>query len=378
VLKGLLILDLTQYLPGPYATQILADFGARVVKIEPPTGDAVRHLPPHDAEGVSLAFRALNQGKESLALNLKTEAGRDLLLSLVDHADVLVEGFRPGVLDRLGIGQGVCCERNPRLIWCAISGYGQDGPYRDRPGHDANYLSYAGALGISSGRDGVPALPGLQAADTLASLAALSGILLALCERTTSGNGRVVDASMLDAAVSVQGIHFANHKAGQTAGPRSMSLNGGLPCYDTYRTQDGRAVALGALEPKFWEVFCDIVGKDEWVGSQFQPDLRAEVAALFAERTLDEWRLILEDSGCCLSPVLSYDEALADPQVQHRGLVEDTRTAPPVRFQPPLRRTDPGPFATRPGAQSRDLLSELLGLDDAELDALGEAGAVGF
>ncbi len=377
MLNDLLVLDLSQYLPGPYATQALADFGARVIKIEPLQGDAVRHLPPHDADGVSVTFRALNQGKESLALDLKSEAGRDLLLRLIDRADVLVEGFRPGVLERLGVGAEVCRKRNPRLIWCAISGYGQDGPYRDRVGHDANYMSYAGALGIGAGRDGVPTLPGLQAADTLASMSALSGILLALCERVTSGTGRLVDASMLDAAVSVQGFHFANHKAGQPAGPRAMALNGGIPCYDTYATLDGRAVALGALEPKFWAIFCDIVGKDEWVARGFDPGLRDEVGALFAERSLDEWRLILENSGCCLSPVLNYDEVLADPQVQHRGLIEETRAAPAVRFQPPLRRSDPGAFADRPGAHSRELLGELLDLGSAEIDALGEQGVIG-
>jgi crotonobetainyl-CoA:carnitine CoA-transferase CaiB-like acyl-CoA transferase len=334
-------------------------------------------LPPHDADGVSAAFRALNQGKESLALDLKSEAGRDLLLRLVDRADVLVEGFRPGVLERLGVGADVCRTRNPRLIWCAISGYGQDGPYRDRPGHDANYMSYAGALGVTGGRDGVPVLPGLQAADTLASLSALSGILLALCERVTSGTGRLVDASMLDAAVSVQGFHFANHKAGQPAGPRAMALNGGLPCYDTYATLDGRAVALGALEPKFWGIFCEIVGKSEWSGRGFDPALRDEVSELFRSRSFDEWRVILENTGCCLSPVLNYEETLADPQVQHRGLIEETRTGPPVRFQPPLRRTDSGPFADRAGAHSRAVLAELLGLGAEELDALGEQGVVG-
>ena len=147
---------------------------------------------------------------------------------------------------RAGGGAAVCRAANPRLIWCAITGYGQDGPYRDRPGHDVNYLSYAGAMGITCGRDGAPVVPGLQAADTLAGIAALSGILLALCERTTSGEGRFVDACMLDAAVSVQGIHFAAHEAGQLAGPRAMPLNGGIPCYDTYVTGDGRAEVLGA------------------------------------------------------------------------------------------------------------------------------------
>ena len=378
MLNELLVLDLTNYLPGPYATQILADFGARVVKIESPLGDPVRHLPPQDPDGVGASFKALNYGKQSLCLDLKQEAGRALLLKLVAKADVLVEGFRPGVLDRLGIGAEVCRAANPQLIWCAITGYGQDGPYRDRPGHDVNYLSYAGAMGITGGRDGAPNAPvisGVQAADTLASMAALSGILLALCERTTSGQGRFVDVSMLDAAISVQGIHFAADSAGQPAGPRTMALNGGLPCYDTYETQDGRAVALGALEPKFWEVFCEITGQDEWSSRQFDPTLRADVAALFRTRDLDEWRLILEDSGCCLSPVLTYDEARADPQVVARALVADRRTAPPMRFDPPLRRPTTPP-ATRQGEHSRIVLQDLLGLSDAEIEELGASGAI--
>lgn len=375
MLDSLLVLDLSAYLPGPYLTQTLADFGARVVKVEPPGGDPARHVPPHDEEGVSAAFRALNHGKRSLGLDLKQSAARDLLLRLVEQADVLVEGFRPGVLERLGVGSASCRERNPRLIWCSVSGYGQDGPAAATAGHDINYLASSGALSITTCREGHPAVPGLQVADALAALAGLSGVLLALCERERSGLGRMVDASMLDAAVSVQGLHFAAQALGASAAPRAMPLNGVFPCYDLYPTADGRAFALGALEPKFWARFCDVVGRPEWVARQFDPSLRDEVAGLFAERTRDEWRVVLETAGCCGSPVLDYSEVREDPQVRARGLLEEARAAPPVRFSPSLRRPAAA-VPARVGADSRAVLSEFLNLDSASVDALVESGAV--
>lgn len=377
MLHDLRVLDLTNYLPGPYATQILADFGAEVIKVESPLGDPVRHLPPQDLEtGLSAAFRALNQGKQSVVIDLKREEGRELLLRLVETADVLMEGFRPGVLDRLGVGAEVCRARNPRLVFCSISGYGQGGPYRDKAGHDLNYLAYSGALSIGTDAEGLPTTPGIQSADVLGSFTALTGVLMALHERARTGEGRVVDASMFEAALSIQAMHFMNHWAGLAAKPRAMTLNGGLPCYGTYGTSDGRAVALGALEPKFWSAFCDVVGEEDWVARQFDPDLREEVAALFRTRTRDEWRLILESGECCLAPVLDYDEVLDDPHVQDRGLLErGRRPAPPFRFQPPAKRSLEH-LATTPGADTRDVLERVLGLTQEEVGALRESGVV--
>jgi len=375
VLDGRLVLDLTRHLPGPYATQLLADFGARVVKVEPPGGDPVRFYPPHDAAGVAAGFRALNGGKESVVLDLKAPAAVDALRRLAARADVLVEGFRPGVLARLGLEPAAARAANPGLVWCSISGYGQDGPYRDRPGHDLNYQAYSGALGLNVGPDGRVATPGLQAGDLSASLAAVVGILLALLERERTGRGRDVDASMLDALVSIQALTLGNHLGGDPAVPGRLLLAGGLPSYGVYRARDGRHVALGILEPKFWRVFCEVVDRPAWLERQLDDALRPELEALFASRTRDEWRVILENSGCCAAPVLDYDEVLADDQVRARGLVGEARPAPPVRFRPPVAARPDAPFPTRPGEHTRAVLAELTDLDPAALEALLASGA---
>lgn len=374
MLENVFVVDLTRHLPGPYATQLLASHGARVLKVEqPPAGDPVRAMPPHDADGVSAIFRALNRGKQSLALDLKQPAAQAALRELLAQADVLVESFRPGVLARLGIEPTALRARNPGLIVCSLSGYGQDGPYRDRPGHDLNYQAYAGALGISVDREGRPITPGVQVGDMTAGLSATVGILLALLARATSGAGRDVDVSMLDAAVSAQAIHLLPHLHGAKLPPTQMPLSGGLPTYGVFTCQDGRAFALGVLEPKFWAVFCDLVDRPDWLDRQLDPALRAELDALFATRPRDAWRVILEQADCCASPVLDYDEVLADPQVQARGLVTPERVAPPLRFDPPCPEDHLVPPATV-GAHTRDALRSA-GLDDAAIDALLESGA---
>ncbi|MBL4845626.1 MAG: CoA transferase [Planctomycetes bacterium] len=376
MLSDLLIVDLSTYLPGPYATSVLAGFGARVIKVEAPSGDPIRHVPPHDAAGLSAAYRALNRGKESLALDLKQEAGRELLLRLVERADALLEGFRPGVMERLGVGPTECLAANPRLVYCRLSGYGQDGPYRDRAGHDLNYQAYSGSLGLGTSLEGHPTTPGVQSGDLLGGYAAALGILAALRGRTPLGGGRVVDVSILDALISAQGIHFAAHASGTQARPRGMPLNGGFPCYDVYETSCGGHFALAALEPKFWHTYCEIVARPEWEARGFDPSLRDEVAELFATRSREEWRIVLENSACCAAPVLSYDEVSEDDQVVARRLCEEGRVASPVRFDPPAT---PRAYAvaSTPGADRSAVLSDLLGLDDDAQARLAEKGAFG-
>ena len=375
MLQDLLVLDLTRHLPGPYATQLLADLGARVVKVEaPPAGDPTRVVPPCDAEGVSAAFRALNQGKRSLGLDLKRPEAVALLRRLCARVDVLVEGFRPGVMTRLGLDPQELMAAHPRLVGCSITGYGQDGPYRDRPGHDLNYQAYAGALWVTADRDGRPVLPGVQLGDLSASFAALTGVLAALLERTRTGRGRWVDAAMLDALVSLQSLHLGPHRAGARAVPGQLPLSGGIPSYGLYRCADERWVALGALEPKFFQVLCETVGKPEWAERQFDATLQADLEALFATRPRDEWRFILEDAGCCLAPVLDYDELACDPQVVARGLLPPGRCAPPVRFQPPHEPDPRAPFPTRVGEHTGAVLREELGLSAEEVGALFAAG----
>lgn len=375
MLHDRLVLDLTRHLPGPYATQLLGDLGARVIKVEaPPGGDPTRAVPPYDASGVSAAFRALNQGKRSLGLDLKRPEARDLILRLCARADVVVEGFRPGVMARLGLDPQELMRAHPHLVVCSISGYGQDGPYRDRAGHDLNYQAYAGALWVSTDREGRAITPGLQLGDLSAALAASVGVLAALLERERTGRGRWVDAAMLDALVSLQALHLGPHLAGQPTLPGRLPLSGGLPSYGLYRCADGRHVALGALEPKFFQGFCAAVGRPEWAERQFDPGLEAELAALFATRPRDEWRFILEDADCCLAPALDYDEVRQDPQVQARGLLGADRVAPPVRFQPPLAPPAGRPFPTRVGEHTREVLRDELGLGAAEVEGLLAAG----
>lgn len=375
-LDGVVVLDLTRHLPGPFCTQALVDLGARVIKVEDRgAGDPVRAVPPHDASGLSAAFRALNQGKPSLALDLKKPAGAALLLDLAAKVDVLVEGFRPGVMARLGVGPEACQARNPRLVWCSLSGYGQDGPYRDRPGHDLNYETYSGLAWVNADRSGQAITPGLPFGDMFAGLAALSGILAGLVERGRTGRGKVVDACMLDALVSVQALNLAQHRGGQPLVPGALPLSGQFPCYRLYRCEDGKQLAVAGLEPKFWELFCEALERPDWVGRAYDPSLHPEVEALLLTRPRDLWRLVLEEQGCCVSPVLDYDELAQDPQVVARGLLGEGRVAPPVRFAgEPL--PGPRPVADRPGADSRALLSELLGVDASSFERLVADGVV--
>lgn len=376
MLGDLLVLDLTRHLPGPYATQLLADLGARVIKVEaPPAGDPTRVVPPLDERGVSAAFRALNQGKRSLALDLKRPEAVELLRRLCARVDVLVEGFRPGVLARLGLDPQALQVEHPRLVGCSITGYGLSGPYVDRPGHDLNYQSYAGALWVTVDRDGRPVLPGVQQGDLSAAWAATCGILAALHERERTGRGRWVDACMLDALVSAQALHLGPHRAGARTAPGELPLSGGIPSYGLFRCADQRWVALGALEPKFFQVFCAAIDRPEWADRQFDASLRAELEALFLTRPRDEWRFILEDAGCCLSPVLDYDELQEDPQVVARGLLPaDRPVASPVRFLPPLPPAAGAPFPTRVGEHSGAVLRDELGLGPDEIAALFARG----
>jgi len=333
-LEGIRILDLTRLLPGGFCTLLLADLGADVLKVEDPNGgDYIRWMPPYyggdeeRAKGTASAyFLALNRNKRSVKLNLKEPSGRDTLLGLAERHDVLVESFRPGVMDRLGVGYEVLRERNPGLVYCAISGYGQDSPLRDRSGHDTNYLGLAGLLGLTGRRDGPP----IQAAGQIADLGggglmAAVGILAALHERERSGEGQFVDISMTDGSLAWLSMVIARY-FGERVTPRrgELELAGGILCYFPYETGDGRWVALGALEPKFWHNWCDGVGRPELKDKQFEhPESKAgqEVAGVFRERTREEWATFAAEHDCCLEPVLDLDETLGSDFVAARGMV---------------------------------------------------------
>lgn len=325
-LQGLRVLDLTRLLPGPFATLLLADLGADVIKVEEPQGgDYARHFPPlgHKMSGI---FAALNRDKRGIALDLKRAEGRDVLLRLVATADILVESFRPGVLDRLGLSWDVLHAANPRLILCAITGFGQDGPLAERAGHDLNYLAIAGLLGLT-GQDTTVVQPGIQAADIAGgALYAVIGIQAALLQRHTTGLGQRVDASMTDGAAGLGiMVHARQHLDGKPVSPGGDDLAGGRLCYRTWCCADDRWLAVGALEPKFWGALCNAVGRPELMPLGYAEGARraqaeAQIQLLFASKTRDEWITLLADHDVCVEPVLSPEEARRHPHAQARGL----------------------------------------------------------
>jgi crotonobetainyl-CoA:carnitine CoA-transferase CaiB-like acyl-CoA transferase len=392
-LDGVRVLDLSRLLPGGFCSLLLADFGADVIKVEDTgMGDYLRWAPPShagaDPSAAGAMFLALNRNKRSVRVDLKTEAGRDVLLALVRDADVLLESFRPGVMDRLGVGWERLRAENPRLVYCAITGYGQDGPYRDRAGHDTNYLALAGLLGLT----GEPGGPPVQAAGQIADVGggamyAAFGILAALHERDRSGAGQLVDVSMTDGALSWLAMVAARMFAGAATPERGrLELAGGLLCYRPYRCADGW-VALGALEPKFWHALCAGTGREDLVERQFEPvgsPVHAEVEALFASRTRAEWAAFNDEHDCCLEPVLGLDEALASPLFAAREMVvevEQPGAAAPVRVlgvPVKLSRTpgDPGRAAGPALGEHTDAVLAEAGFDAAAIARLKAQGAV--
>jgi alpha-methylacyl-CoA racemase len=384
-LHGLRVLDLTRLLPGPYAGHLLAELGADVIKVEEPgLGDGARGAPPF-AAGRSIGFEAINAGKRSIALNLKDSAGREAFLRLIDGADILLEGFRPGTLARLGLGYDTLRERNPRLIICAITGYGQQGPYRLRAGHDLNYMGYGGMLALLARPGAAPHAPGLQLADVAGgAMTAVIGVLAALVARGGSGQGQVVDVAMLDGSMALapRDIAFEAQGAGETE-PGTGRLSGALPCYNTFATADDRYVTLAALEPKFWQEFCQRVGRPDLEPHHYPQDdgeraaTIAALTALFRTKTREEWVALLADTDSCVGPVNTLAEAQADPQVQARGVLiaghaggRRVRSVPLLSGSPPPA-LDPAPAL---GEHTVAVLAEA-GYVPAEIAALLARGA---
>jgi alpha-methylacyl-CoA racemase len=328
--EGLKVLDLSRLLPGGFCSLLLADFGADVIKVEDTDmGDYIRWAPPA-FEGAqetakSALFLSLNRGKRSVRIDLKSEAGRDVLLRLVRDADVLLESFRPGVLDRLGVGYERLRQENPRLVYCAITGYGLTGPNVHRSGHDMNYLGLNGVLAIGGEADGPPAQAGAQIADLGGgALMGAFGILAALRERDRSGEGQLVDVSMFDGALSWLAMVAARvFAAGEQPRRGAEMLSGSLLCYRPYRCADGW-VTLGALEPKFFAAWADGVDRPDLIEKQFDPPgsaAHAEVEAIFLTRTREEWAAFADVHDCCLEPVLEVEEALESELVRAREMV---------------------------------------------------------
>ena len=340
-LDGLVVLDLTRLLPGAVASLTLSNFGADVIKVEEPSaGDYARHLPPF-VGGEGAFFVATNYGKRSVALDLKEARGRDALLRMASRADVLLEGFRPGVMARLGLGYEELRRRNQRLVYASLTGYGQAGRHAAAAGHDINYLALGGVLGaLAAGRDR-PRVPGVQVADLYGGAAqAVIGILLALAARSKTGRGQAVDVSMTDGAMRLLTIPLAEHAAsvggdhnegGDAAGDEGAAgdiLSGRYACYNLYETRDGRWLSVGALEPKFWAALCRAVGLEELIQEQFAggDDRQARavetLARAFKSRDADDWLALFGDEDVCVAPVNSLDEALDSRHFRERGTFE--------------------------------------------------------
>lgn len=392
-LAGISVLDLTRLLPGGLCSLILADLGAAVTKVESPAGgDYARWMEPRvdgpDPSTASPSFVALNRGKRSIALDLKRADSRDAFVQLVRHADVLLESFRPGVMERLGLGYEALAAENPGLIYCAVTGYGQDGSAAGRAGHDINYLAASGVLALSGLRE-APTQAGVQIADVAGgSLTAACSILAALRQRDASGEGQFIDVSMTHAVLSFLTLVAADALAtGVPARREAELLNGGVVCYRPYRCADGW-VTIGALEPKFWAAWCRGVGREDLIAHQFDgptaPSATA-VAEVFARRTRAEWEAFNTEHDCCVEAVQELEETLQSPLVRERGMLVEVRQpgsdqpltvlGPPVRTSADPPRDAPPP-APRLGEHTVEVLAEA-GLDDAEIERLLQAEAAG-
>lgn len=328
VLQAIRVLDLTRLLPGPYCTLMLADFGAEVIKVEDPVaGDYLRDFEPKlDAD--SAVFHSLNRNKKSICLDLKTEKERSHFLKLVETADVVMESFRPGVMKRLGLDYETLKQINPRLIYCAITGYGQTGPYKDKPGHDINYLSYAGLLHVMGEKDRKPVIPATQIADIGGgAYPAIAGILLALFEREKTGKGQLVDVSMLDGVVSWMHMLLPNVFAEREVTRGEELLNGGFACYQVYETKDNRFLSMGGIEQKFWKVFCEGIERQDFIDcldapKEKQEQMIHETQTIIARKTLEEWLDIFSEKEACVTPVKIMEETLEDSQLQAREMIQ--------------------------------------------------------
>ena len=367
LLSGIRVLDLSLQLPGPFCTMMMADYGADVVKIDEPE-PRVRNPFAAGEQGTGAVERYLNRGKKSVTLNLKAEEGKEIFRKLAAGADVVVEGFRPGVVKRLGVDPGTLSPENPRLVYCSISGYGQTGPMRDTAGHDINYISCAGVLGACGRKGEPPTLPPVQIGDLFGgAMMALSGILMALLEREKTGKGRRIDVSMTDGAMSMLSLHAAAALAGEIVPERGdMMLTGMFPCYEVYRCADGGYVSVGPLEAWFWKEFVEALGRPDLAEGQYAlgeegERVKRELSEVFAGKTRNEWVRAFEGKDVCLSPVLSIGEALSHPNAAARRMV--------LPVESPLGGTDlqPGMPIKIDGVPEAPRRAPLLGEHDDDI-----------
>jgi crotonobetainyl-CoA:carnitine CoA-transferase CaiB-like acyl-CoA transferase len=310
----LLVLDLTRLLPGGYATHLLCEMGARIIKIEDPSqGDYLRGFPFPLKDGMSAYFHAVNRGKESIAIDLKKSP--EILIGLAKHADVVIKSFRPGVMERLGVGYDVLSQHNPRLIFCSLSGYPPHGANRTRAGHDINYAGSAGLLDIHRGQDGKPAMPGFQISNVAAgAMFAVIRILQSVIERAERSSGARIEVDMLTGTASLMGFIAAPAAlAGRSVSWEDLLLNGQIACYNLYPTADGRWMTMGNLEDKFWRNFCSAVGHQDWIPDckNRSSEFRLQIARLFETKTQSEWLEFFRQVDTCVGPLVTLSEAAA-------------------------------------------------------------------
>jgi crotonobetainyl-CoA:carnitine CoA-transferase CaiB-like acyl-CoA transferase len=374
-LSGVKVIDLSRLLPGPYCSMILADHGAQVIAIEDK-----RFM----ADG--LFMNLINRNKKHMSLDLKTEEGQSIFSRLIEDADVLLEGFRPGVVKRLGVDYDAVRSINPSIIYCSISGYGQDGPFRDRVGHDANYLSLAGVLDLIGEKDRPPSIPGVQIADIAGGgMSAAIGIILALFAREKTGKGQYIDISMTDTMVAfLPAMLFFQQLTGQMPGRSDSILSHRYACYSTYETADGRYISIGAVENRFWKRLCEMLGVPEYAALQYDEEKRQEIIAFmrdtFKTKSLEEWDRFFGDEDICWGKVQTLTEVLSDPLFREREMIVDTRDQngnPTQTIGVPVKLSEtPGAVRTPPvgfGESTAEILGEL-GYTEEEIKVLSEKG----
>ena len=378
-LRGIRVLDLSRLLPGPYLTMVLADMGADVVKIEDPrVGDYLRAIPPAKG-GMAGRFLAINRGKRSCALDLKAPAARDAFLQMVERADVVVESFRPGVMDKLGLSYATLSARNPKIVVCSISGFGQTGPYVEKAGHDLNYIALAGVLAMTGPTGGAPQMPGIQIADLAGgALWSATSILAALVGRERTGKGAHLDISMTEGSLALLAAELGNMDCGARPSRGTEALNGALACYAVYKANDGRYLSVGALEPKFWIALNQAIGRPpnvgEIVGSGPQQDkVRAELAAIFETKTSTEWVAFFADKDCLVELVLELDELPSHPLHKAREVFFEIdggeKVGKVLQVRTPVGTPSHASPPPRLGEHTHDVLREY-GLSDAQITSL--------
>lgn len=389
-LDGLLVLDFTWLLPGPFATQLLANLGADVIKIEDPSlGDYMRTVPP-TLQGVSYPYLMVNRGKRSIAIDLKTKEGREILYKLVPKADVVIEQFRPGVMKKLGADYATLRRRNPRLIYCSLSGYGQTGPAKDLPGHDITFEAHAGILGVSGDHDGHPAIPGVPMADLASGFNAAMSIFAALRTRDRTGKGEFIDISIFDTAVSLMVLNVARYLAtGEEPVAGEALLTGRFPFYRLYQAADGGWLAVATVEAKFWNRMCELLGARELVDAQFTDEReRTRVVkileARFRTKTQAEWEAVFTEAKLPIFGVKTVADVVRDPHVKARellpvvdvpGLWKMQVIAHPAKHSVTTTRN---PARAPSKGEDTEAILASLGYTAKEIGALAQKGVVGL